>query len=128
MKNIFLTFSLLFSLSFSDWYDNGSDGWSIVNGSVTGYTYNQYEDSMTGYVDVTDSNGNNAIDQGTLSDGSDGDLIGVFDPNGGLRSVAASTLNNPFTGLPIFSIVAAGTAGDNNSVFTFKFYDASTDT
>ena len=67
MKNIFLTFSLLFSLSFSDWYDNGADGWSIVNGSVTGYTYNQYEDSMTGYVDVADANGNNVIDQGTLS-------------------------------------------------------------
>ena len=123
MKSIFLTFSLLFSLSFSNWYDQGDDGWSIVNGSVTGHTYNQYEDSMTGYVDVTDSNGNNVIDQGTSDDGSDGDLVGVFDPNGGLRAVAASTLANPFTQLSIFSIVAAGTADDNGDVFTFKFYD-----
>ena len=113
MKNIFLAFSLLLSISFADWYDNGDDGWSIVNGSVTGHTYNQYEDSMTGYVDVTDGSGNNIIDQGTLSDGSDGDLVGVFDPSGGLRAVAASTLSNPFAvpaPTPIFSIVAAGTA------------------
>ena len=97
MKNLFLIVSLLLGLSFSvEWYENGADGgWIIVDGNVTANTYNSYSDSMTGYGFVVDGDGNDIADQGSLSDASDGDLIGIFDPNGDLRGVNAAKLDYP---------------------------------
>ena len=59
MKNLLITLSLVLGFSFAqNWYEQGDDGWTIVNGNVTASTYNLYDDNMNGYAVVADNNGN----------------------------------------------------------------------
>ena len=128
MKNLLITLSLVLGFSFAqDWYEEGDGtyGWLNVGGNVTGYTYNAYDDNMNGYAVVSDGNGN-SIAEHSATVGA-GDLLGVFDENGGLRMVAA-TIIAPFGsygGQAIYPLVVAGAASDNGSTFSYKFYDAS---
>ena len=77
---------------------------------------------------IIDSNGNNVAEVSNVSgDSYTGDLLGVFDPTGGLRGVVHTTAPpfGAYAGQAQFLCLIGGVADDNGSAFTLKFYDAS---
>ena len=83
----------------------------------------------TEYVSL-DADGNNLAEVSSISgDNYSGDLLGVFDPSGGLRGVVHTTAPpfGTYAGQAQFLCLIGGVAGDNGSAFTLKLYDASSD-
>jgi len=129
MKKFLLNAFLLLGLSFADWYDQG-DGWVITGGNVASSTLGSYEGSMSLTAVVLDADGNNLAEVSSISgDNYSGDLLGVFDPSGGLRGVVHTTAPpfGTYAGQAQFLCLIGGVAGDNGSAFTLKLYDASSD-
>ena len=115
--------------SFADWYDQG-DGWVITGGNVASSTLGSYEGSMSLTAVALDADGNNLAEVSSISgDNYSGDLLGVFDPSGGLRGVVHTTAPpfGTYAGQAQFLCLIGGVAGDNGSAFTLKLYDASSD-
>ena len=123
MKKFLLNAFLLLGLSFADWYDQG-DGWVITGGNVASATLGSYEGSMSLTAVVLDDGGNNLAELSSISgDSYAGDLLGVFDPSGGLRGVVHTTAPpfGTYAGQPQFLCLIGGVADDNGSAFTLKF-------
>ena len=118
MKKFLLNAFLLLGLSFGDWYDQG-DGWVITGGNVASSTLGSYEGSMSLTAVVLDDDDNNLAEVSSVSgDSYTGDLLGVFDPTGGLRGVV-HTSSPPFgtwLGQAQFLCLIGGVAGDNLSL------------